>query len=311
MLIMDVDASLRTPSSAGAGQEPPSTPPINVSGSSRGHESDHAEHAHIPRSQDIPPHASPPLVGSTLSVGSEAHELSRPHGNPFGDFDSIGRLRTGSPGARGGHHRGPSHRPTMGGQHPDHAPGMEALVPIVEKARVSNYVERAIVRSRTGGVKPFVQAPRTVGERLQPTIDAAQTEKNKYAQKGSSSPAKWTGYALNIAIGLQVLLGAMTTGLSVVTTGRQTSIMTSILGGMSTMVASYLARARGSHEPELSITRVKDLEHFLRDCHSFQLDHGHVVGTPEDAFNKRLEQLRHRFEELLGNANGERKLSPV
>ncbi|KAF9233220.1 hypothetical protein BU15DRAFT_54189, partial [Melanogaster broomeanus] len=76
------------------------------------------------------------------------------------------------------------------------------------------------------------------------------------------------------------------------------------LGGMSTMVASFLARTQGSHEPELSITRVKDLEHFLRDCHSFQLDHGHMLGTAANGLNRELDELRQRFEELLGNANG-------
>ncbi|KIJ67194.1 hypothetical protein HYDPIDRAFT_107918 [Hydnomerulius pinastri MD-312] len=120
-----------------------------------------------------------------------------------------------------------------------------------------------------------------------------------------------TGYALNIAIGLQVLLGALTTGLSAAISGRQAQVMTAILGGLSTMVASYLARARGSNEPELSITRVKDLEQFLRDCRAFQMDHAHEYGTAENGLNQRLDDLRRRFEELLGNANGERKLSPV
>ena len=36
-----------------------------------------------------------------------------------------------------------------------------------------------------------------------------------------SSSALWTGYALNIAIGLQVLLGALTTGLAAAVTGKQ------------------------------------------------------------------------------------------
>lgn len=44
-------------------------------------------------------------------------------------------------------------------------------------------------------------------------------EKVKYAWK-----AKVTAWALNVAIGLQVLLGALTTGLSAATTGRQVSI---------------------------------------------------------------------------------------
>ncbi len=67
------------------------------------------------------------------------------------------------------------------------------------------------------------------------------------------------------------------------------------------MVASYLARARGSNEPELSITRVKDLEQFIRECKAFQMDHGHCAGNE---FDLNLESLRRRFEELLGNANG-------
>ncbi|KAF8881620.1 hypothetical protein BD779DRAFT_1675371 [Infundibulicybe gibba] len=143
---------------------------------------------------------------------------------------------------------------------------------------------------------------RTIGDRLEPTLLTAIAEKDKYAFK-----AKMTGYALNAAIGLQVLLGALTTGLSAVTTGRQTSIMTAILGGLATIVASYLARARGSNEPELSITRVKDLEQFIRECQAFQMDYGLMVDGVHD---HELETLRRRFEELLGNANGERKLSP-
>lgn len=75
-------------------------------------------------------------------------------------------------------------------------------------------------------------------------------------------------------------------------------------GGFSTIVASYLARARGSNEPELSITRVKDLDQFLRDCFAFKIDYGHEYGTPENGLNDRLENLRRRFEELLGNADG-------
>ena len=70
------------------------------------------------------------------------------------------------------------------------------------------------------------------------------------------------------------------------------------------MVASYMARARGSGEPELSITRVKDLEQLLRECRAFQMDHAHEYGTPENGLNDRLEDLRRKFEELLGNANG-------
>ncbi|KAG0709411.1 hypothetical protein DFH29DRAFT_888292 [Suillus ampliporus] len=153
--------------------------------------------------------------------------------------------------------------------------------------------------------KTTLRLNRTVGERIQSTVDAAERERAKYAVK-----AAWIGYALNIAIGLQILLGSLTTGLSAVTVGRQTSIMTAIFGGLSTLVASYLARMRGSSEPELSITRVKDLDEFLRDCKAFQMDHGHENGTTENGLNQRVEELRSKFEELLGNGDGQRKLSP-
>jgi len=73
------------------------------------------------------------------------------------------------------------------------------------------------------------------------------------------------------------------------------------IGALSTIVASYLARARGSNEPELSVARVKDLEQFIRECEAFKMDNGHVYG---DKFDSALEGFRARFEELLGNANG-------
>ncbi|KAG2157691.1 uncharacterized protein EDB93DRAFT_1124133 [Suillus bovinus] len=146
----------------------------------------------------------------------------------------------------------------------------------------------------------------TVRERLQPTVQAAEHEKAKYAAK-----AKWTSYALNIAIGLQVLLASLTTGLSAVAIGKQASVMIVILGALATLVASYLARMRGSNEPELSITRVKDLDQFLRECKAFQLDHGNESGTSENGLNKRVEEFRSRFEDLLGNGDGQRRLSAV
>ena len=65
-------------------------------------------------------------------------------------------------------------------------------------------------------------------------------------------------------------------------------------GALATLVASYLARARGSNEPELSIARTKDLERLIRQCEIFQMDHGH------DRFDADLAELRTRFDELLG-----------
>lgn len=183
----------------------------------------------------------------------------------------------------------------------------------------------------------------TIRERVEPTLHLARAERDKYAAR-----ARMTGYSLNGAIGAQVVLGALTTGLSAALSGKQVSTVTAVLGGLSTMAASYLARTRGSNEPELSISRTKDLEQFIRECEAFQLDFGHLYGVdhrmtpapPMDEHNKpdadttvsddgdlkrhsrmaegtpmerfldsKLEDLRGRFEALLGNASGERKLS--
>jgi len=147
------------------------------------------------------------------------------------------------------------------------------------------------------------QRPKTLQERLDPTFTHAKVER-----KACEFKARMTGYALNAAIGVQVLLGALTTGIAAATSGHSTSIAISILGGAATITASYLARARGSNEPELSITRVKDLDQYIRECEIFILDYGHLTGDEHDA---ELSKLRDRYEELLGNANGERRLQSV
>ncbi|KAI0631656.1 hypothetical protein C8Q77DRAFT_1035471, partial [Trametes polyzona] len=137
---------------------------------------------------------------------------------------------------------------------------------------------------------------KTVEERLQPTLEAAEKERDKAALK-----AKAHAWALNCAIGAQVVLGALTTGVAAATTGRQTSIATSVLGGMSTLAASYLAKARGSGEPEVSSIRCRDLDGFIRDCKAFMLDKGYMLGPEYDA---RIERYRRRFEEIMGNGAG-------
>lgn len=67
-----------------------------------------------------------------------------------------------------------------------------------------------------GGRAPTPMREKTVGERLHPTLSTAVAEKEKHAFN-----ARVTGYTLNIAIGMQVLLGSLTTGLSVVVSGRR------------------------------------------------------------------------------------------
>lgn len=157
--------------------------------------------------------------------------------------------------------------------------GLDWIVPVDEKAPIRS---------------------RTISERLQPTIDVAKEHRDKFAKK-----ARFTGYLLNGAIGLQIVLGSLTTGLSAVaTTGKQMALQTTILGGMTTIVAGYLARTRGSNEPELSKMRVKDLEKFIREATSFVLDFGHL---DDPKYDGRVEELRQEFEELLGNATQDRK----
>ncbi|KAG6902398.1 hypothetical protein C0995_000603 [Termitomyces sp. Mi166 len=155
-------------------------------------------------------------------------------------------------------------------------------------------------------VNQRITQEKTARERLQPTLLTAIAERDKYAFK-----AKITGYSLNIAIGLQIILGALTTGLaSVASISHQTAVATAVLGldlieplrgGLSTITASYLARARGSSEPELSITKVKDLEQLIRQCEAFQMDHGKTLG---DQYDKELEDFRNRLEDLLRNSDG-------
>lgn len=51
---------------------------------------------------------------------------------------------------------------------------------------------------------------------------------------------------------------------------------------MSTLAASYLAKARGSGEPEASSLRVKDLENFTRELRNTCLDRGNFTGKEYD-----------------------------
>ena len=72
---------------------------------------------------------------------------------------------------------------------------------------------------------------------------------------------------------------------------------------MSTLAASYLAKSRGSGEPEASAMRARDLDSYIRDLRAFVLDHGHLAGPavgPEH--EAMIARYRRRFEEIMGNA---------
>lgn len=67
---------------------------------------------------------------------------------------------------------------------------------------------------------------------------------------------------------------------------------------MSTLAASYLAKTRGTGEPEASQAMVQELESFVRDCKACMLDRGHHVGEAHDEL---VQSFRDRLEQILGN----------
>ncbi|EAU83255.2 hypothetical protein CC1G_11891 [Coprinopsis cinerea okayama7 len=183
----------------------------------------------------------------------------------------------------------------------------EAPLSVLRRGRTYDTIRGGPPPSNLDWIVPLdeksVMRPKSIAERLAPTIENAKSHRQKFSKK-----AKQTGLTLNVAIALQVILGSLTTGLSVVaTTGRQTAIQTTILGGLTTIIASYLARQRGSGEPEFSMMRVKDLDKFIRETEAYLLDHGHCSG-PE--YDQKIEYYRQAFEEILGNGTQDSKTTP-
>jgi hypothetical protein len=75
---------------------------------------------------------------------------------------------------------------------------------------------------------------------------------------------------------------------------------------MSTLAASYLAKARGSGEPERSVLKLRDLENFVREVEASILDHGHIVSHgPDDPsaaggeWDQMVQRYRARFEQIM------------
>ncbi|KDQ12354.1 hypothetical protein BOTBODRAFT_134921 [Botryobasidium botryosum FD-172 SS1] len=134
---------------------------------------------------------------------------------------------------------------------------------------------------------------KSVRERLTPTLETARVLQKQAARKSFIM-----GWALNIAIGLQVVLGSLITALAAVTTGRSTSVMTAVLGALSTIIASFLARARGTNEPERSKAHSNSLQKYIRDLQAFLLDFGDEVCTPGDEIDVKVRELRDALEEL-------------
>jgi len=89
------------------------------------------------------------------------------------------------------------------------------------------------------------------------------------------------------------------------------------LGAVSTILASYLAKVRGSGEPEFSTIHARELNTFLREIDGFIMDHGlclfcfmfssfsgahayvcagHKIGAEQD---DNILMYRERFESLI------------
>jgi SMODS and SLOG-associating 2TM effector domain len=86
---------------------------------------------------------------------------------------------------------------------------------------------------------------------------------------------------------------------------------------MSTLLASYLAKSRGSNEPENSNLRSRELDTFIREMEAWMMDKGmqvviiihdthlciavlgHIVG-PE--FDPQITKFRERYEDIIRTA---------
>lgn len=67
---------------------------------------------------------------------------------------------------------------------------------------------------------------------------------------------------------------------------------------MTTLAASYLAKARGSGEPEFSAGKCRDLEKFERELSAYILDHGNKAG---ERHSSTIQKYRDQFEEIMGS----------
>jgi len=169
---------------------------------------------------------------------------------------------------------------------------------------------------RSSGV-PLPTERGSFAKRVAPTLMLAHKEHAKCKWTSSS-----TAFYMNVAIGLQIILGALTTGISAATSGKASSLATATFGGVLTLLASYLARVRGSGEPERSKARAKDFGNLIRDIDSAIIDRGWMVnkrknGEPvneheKDDIDAEIENFRLRFENLmLNNESAERKPQPA
>ncbi|KAH9023778.1 hypothetical protein EDB85DRAFT_1869165 [Lactarius pseudohatsudake] len=178
--------------------------------------------------------------------------------------------------------------------------GETALQPCDDTGRdpvrslITDYVSSWPANSSTGASSLDQYREKSVGDQLQPMTTAATTERNKAARA-----AQWRGWALNAAIASQVLIGAMALGAA--SRSQDIWVAIFILCGVSTFLASYLARTYGSDERRASLLRVKALNHLLREIEAFQLIHGHEISREWD---EKIDGFRLSLENMLGNQPG-------
>lgn len=92
-----------------------------------------------------------------------------------------------------------------------------------------------------------IQKHKSVEERIKPTLNRVTKLRRHYQLR-----SLWLSWMINIALGLQVILGALITGVAASSTPKGAQVSTSILGGASTLLAGFLARMKGSDEPATS-----------------------------------------------------------
>ncbi|KAK0429747.1 hypothetical protein EV421DRAFT_1946385 [Armillaria borealis] len=152
---------------------------------------------------------------------------------------------------------------------------------------------------------------KSVEERIIPTIIAAELERKKYVEH-----AIMKGYTMNIAIGIQLLVGALTTAISALVTGTRDAISITIVLPILVFIIlparGYIERLQQHSspepedrtKPERSLMVARDLEQFIRECKAFLVDFG---SSTEDVHKREVQRLRNRFEEILGDADVEKK----
>jgi len=162
------------------------------------------------------------------------------------------------------------------------------------------------IRRRNHAVTPSPQTyVPTFEERLRPTLDLAKSQAASYERT-----ARLTSFLVYLAFSLQVLVGALITG--VANTGPKGAQISSVLGGTSMIITIFLARTHGSGEPMVSIDRARDLQKFIRKCEATILDWGHERPDPlsPNPFPRHIEllqtidQYRADYDELLSAWDG-------